>query len=87
MTQVMSGSGRGQEEKNHDAYSSVRLLNKELGEPDHLGIAIELFGEVDHSVRCILLVAVTAGGEKSHERLLRDRTALPCAPCCGLNCG
>jgi len=45
-------------------YSVTRLLNKDLSEPDHLGIIVELFGKVDHGIGRVLLFTRTSSGKK-----------------------
>ena len=63
--------------RNLEAIGCVtRLLDEDLGERDHVGIVIELFGQVDHRVGSILLVAIPAGGEEGLEGLLGDRSTL-----------
>jgi hypothetical protein len=65
-------------------YSVPRLLDKDLREPDHLSIVIELFSQVDHGVGRVLLVAFVAGGEEGHERGLGDGLTFCCATRCSL---
>lgn len=60
------------------------LLHENLGEADHLRVIIKLFGEVDHGVSCVLLIAVPACSQKARESLLRDWIALLCTSCVDL---
>jgi hypothetical protein len=54
----------------------ARLLREELREPDHLGVAAERLGEVEHAVRGVLLRAGLAGREERRERGDGERVAL-----------
>lgn len=56
-------------------YSVPWLLHEELGEADHLRVAVERLGEVYHGVGGVLLVAVATGGEKTGESSLGERIA------------
>ena len=38
------------------AYRVTRLLHKDLREPDHV-LTVQAFGQVDHAIRRVLLVA------------------------------
>ena len=72
--------------QNHDViisvlrtpYSITWLLDEDLSEADHVRIIIELFGEVDHSISCVLLVAISACSQEASESLLRNWIALLC---------
>lgn len=56
--------------------SIARLLNEQLGQPDHLGVAAKLFGEVDHLVGRVLLVAVSSGSQETRKGCLGKGVAL-----------
>lgn len=49
------------------AYGVARLLREELRELDHVRVALERLGEVDHRVGGVLLVARARGGEEGPE--------------------
>ena len=40
-------------------YCIARLLSEELREPDHLGVIVELVGQIDHVVCLVLLFTGT----------------------------
>lgn len=56
-------------------YGVARLLHKYLREADHLSVIFELLGEVDHSIRRVLLIAFVSSSQERHEGCLRDRLA------------
>jgi len=58
------------------AWRVAWLLNENLGEPNHLTIAVQLFGEINHLVSGILLVAWSSGSQKGGEGSNRKRVAL-----------
>jgi hypothetical protein len=53
----------------------ARLLNENLGEPDHLTIVVQLFGEINHLVSRVLLVAWPSSSQKGGECGNRKRVA------------
>jgi len=57
------------------------LLSENLGQRDHLRIALEPFGEVNHLVGRILLFARPCSGQKGGECSHGDRVALLSASC------
>ena len=52
------------------------LLSENLGQLDHLGVALELLGEINHLVGRILLFARSGSGQKGGECSHGDRIAL-----------
>ncbi len=68
-----------------ETYSISGLLDKELGESDHLRVVVQRLGKVNHSIRRVLLIAVPASGEKTSKRGLRERVALIGASSCDLS--
>ena len=58
-----------------EPYGIARLLDEDLGEPDHLSVVSELLGQVDHGIARVLLLAGTCTGQKSAERSDRYRIA------------
>jgi len=51
-------------------------LDKDLGQPDHLSIAAQLFCEIDHSIASILLRAGSWCSKQGAESLNGDGVAL-----------
>ena len=47
-----------EERERNETYSVPRLLNENLREFDHLGVIVELLGQIDHLVCRVLLIAV-----------------------------
>lgn len=60
-------------------HSIPRLLSKDLGKLDHVGIVVEGLRERDHSISTILLVAVSCSSKKGTERVHSDGVALSAA--------
>lgn len=56
-------------------YRVAGLLGEYLCEGDHV-LAVELFGEVDHRVRSVLLLTGTRSGQERRERVNGDLVAL-----------
>jgi len=57
------------------------LLSENLGQLDHLSIALELLGKVNHLVGRILLFTGSCSGQKGSECSHGDRVALLSASC------
>ena len=57
------------------------LLSENLGQLDHLSIALEPLGEIDHLVGRILLFTRSCSGQEGGERSHGDRVALLSASC------
>jgi len=67
-----------------DAFRARRvtgLLAENLSQLDHLSVIVELLGEIDHLVSCVLLCAWSRSGQKGAECSHGDRVTLFCASC------
>ena len=58
------------------------LLGENLSQLDHLSIIVELLGEIDHLVSCILLFAWSWRGQEGRESSHGDGVA-PLSASCG----
>ena len=66
------------------AYRVTGLLSKDLSQPNHVSVIVELLGEVDHLVGRVLLFAWPRSGQKGGECSDGDRVALLSPSCSAL---
>ena len=57
-------------------YGVPGLLSEDLGELDHVGIVVELFGKVDHLICAVLLSTWISCCQKCPDRVYSDGIAL-----------
>ena len=57
------------------------MLSEDLRELDHVSVVLQRFGEVDHGVRRVLLVAGTSSGKECTERVYSDGVTLLATTC------